>query len=246
MQCLPKVLFLTVYIAIALAVCTESSYGCTRDPFPIFRADIYFIAVPLERTVDTGPNTYGCGQSESIGGECPSRILGQEVTVLRTGGSQSGRLNKALKKSRNKALLVPWDDDPACKRMVWNSPTLPWRSGHRGMFVAKLRPESEWAEEKPTFDIHPAFTEPYPDALFYRRGWRQTRPIERGDLSVEQYWRLYEALPEYKTAKENPKLALETFNKWVKAHPDLANRYPAKRIVDEVNWVYKSMGSDGQ
>ena len=241
MSQLPRCVLLSMSILMALTMYHESSNACTRDPFPVFRAKIYFIAVPLLEMVDTGPNTYGCLQGGHIGGNCPDRILGQEVTVLRIGGSNSGTLSDALKESGNRVVLVPWDDDAACRREVYKAPGLPWLPGKRGLFVAELRPESEWAGSKPTFDVYPAFLEPYPDALIYRNGWRQTRPIKNGDLSVEQYWSLYEALPEYETAKKNPRLALETFNKWVKVHPHLTKRYPAKRIIEEVQWVYKSM-----
>ena len=219
---------------VAVSTCLVSgsvASACSRGPFSEvrFASLTYFIAVPLAQTIDAGPNRRGLQR--------PSRLRGQVVRLERAGGGNAEQLLRAARTRRNKVLLVPWNDAPDCSPVAWDYSGEPyWDPGRRGFFVALLRPEQEWVEHLPTFDVQPAFMEPYPYAWFFREGYHGTKLAGPSDLSVDQYWTLYEALPEYDELKKDPVTALRPINRWRETHPDWACRYPATMILPLIPW----------
>ncbi len=222
---------------LAVIVQAENTFACTRSPYPSSRAPIYFIGLPLPHRVDTGPNPFPCTKGHLPSPNCPSQIHGQEIRILRLGGSQTSTVLPALKRHHNIAIVVPWDDDPACERVTWTRPSFPWRVGARGVFVAKLRPEGRWTEGKPTFDIQPAFLEPYPYGALFDLGSQDSKQKRGRALSVDEYWELYETLPEPPALTANPCEAFAPIKTWLKKHPLLARQYPVPEVIDSVKWA---------
>jgi len=131
---------------------------------------------------------------------------------------------------------VPWGDSPSCEPIGSNDPSPTWEPTKRGIFVGDLRPSDAWVQGTPTVDIHPAFLQPYPHALFFERGWMGTRLPGPGDLSIDQYWSLYEALPDSAALDRDKTSALLPLRRWAREHPSWAKRYPAPEILDRVRW----------
>src|ERR1051325_6292078 len=106
-----KTIYTLLLGMLAVVAQAEETFACTRSSYPGSRAPIYFICLPLPRMVDTGPNLFPCTRGHLPSPSCPSRIHGQEIRILRLGGSQTSTVLPALRLHRNIAIVVPWDDD---------------------------------------------------------------------------------------------------------------------------------------
>lgn len=224
--------FASLSMLITTTVCDYAS-ACQRPPFPPSRVstETYFIGLLLAQMIDAGPNTAPCYGSPRSGPECPARVSGQVVRIERVGGAHAVELQRTLESTRGVAILVPWDDDPSCQPQAWTRAGYPWAVGRRGFFVARLRPEAEWADGKPTFDVQPAFGQPYPHATPFHYGLTGSKVASKVWLSVDEYWTLSEALPDRDTLGKDACAALRPLQAWVAAHRRLAKRYPAPDIV---------------
>ena len=101
------------------------------------------------------------------------------------------------------------------------------------MFTLRLRPEEDWSAGMPTFDAFMADLEPYPHALFFRRGYRGTDALQtQPSLTPEEFFELYHGLPDRDLIRSDPAAAETQLEQWIEEHPHLAQKYPAPRILE--------------
>ncbi len=222
----------TVLVGVLNCSWQAAAHACSRDPFPSERSsqETYFIAVPHSETVHDVRQPASCER-------CPGMLHAQAARLERVGGQRANEVLRAAKASKGTVLLVPWDDAPDCSPVPWRYASRPyWPVGKRGFFVAVARSEEEWRNGRPIFDVHPAFLAPYPYAWFFQEGYRGTKVAGKSDLSVDEYWELYEALPFSEALKADPAAALQPAQAWKLRHPELTDRYPAPQMLDWLPW----------
>jgi hypothetical protein len=169
----------------------------------------FFLGVATPDTVRAGPGTVKSMQgSGHFGPTGRGDVYGQIVTVTRPGG--------AAPPSATRAVLVPWDYDPACAPLQWGSSARWIPPGTAGLFSASLRDSVHWADGIPTYDVH--YTAPEP----YRGAPTMMTPVQVMDLlsrlTVSDKW---PAAPE----------AFAPVLDWARANPELATRWPATDLL---------------
>jgi hypothetical protein len=216
----------------AAAPCSLAPFPDTRSPevtYLLGRAqpDTVFAGKgevqPSARTGQSGPGT-------------PRAVYGQRVQVDRFGGADSVSLAQAFRRNGTRVvLIVPWGYDTACETTYWRGSARWIRLREPGVFILLLRPEAQWAKGIPTFDALMADLEPYPHGRFYRREERGTEALKTmPSLTAAEYLELYRALPERETVRTNPAAARQALDWWEQRHPELAKKYPATKILEDV------------
>ena len=101
-----------------------------------------------------------------------------------------------------------------------------------GFYALTLRSQSQWAGGRPTFDAFSIDLEPYPHGPALAEEFRATYGARtRSLLTALEMFHLYEVLPISEERSLDAR-ALEPMERWVREHPDLARKVPAKQIVE--------------
>ena len=210
---------------------------CSIAPTPSVRArsTTVLLASATADTVLAGPGEVSASARGGHSGTgAPGPVYGQVVEVRRFGGADSARLARAFGEMQNaRALVVPWDYDPACAPARWTRSFAWVETGVPGAFGVRLRADSLWVDGWPVFDVFMAVLEPYPAA--FRSG---RRALDGSDempwLTPEQYLDLLLTTPPYEDWKERPDSSWAVVQSWLSANPDLARRYPAAVIAEQI------------
>lgn len=146
---------------------------------------------------------------------------GQIVHIDRIGGPDSLRLRAALERSGGEAVLVTWSIGGDCSTMRSLSPVPRYPQGERFFGTGRLRPDSGWVGDRPTFDAVPGLDKPYHE-MPYRDADAPPIPPDSARLSLAEYWTLYHALPDYAALAADTTTALAPLRAWAREHPHLA------------------------
>jgi hypothetical protein len=210
-------------------------YACDPAWLPIVRSTAltYFVATATADTLlESVARQRGAMPPSGFDGRLHQGIGrsrgGQRVRVelLRGAGADSlaGRVP-------TQAVVVPWAYGPDCTPMAWTE-SLRWiRPGTQGFMTGWLRPRERWLAGVPTFDVEMAWREP----LWVREDPRWQPPGRRDKLlDPAEFVELYEALPEWEQLERAPGKTAAELRRWEHDHAELANRPPARTILDNV------------
>jgi hypothetical protein len=210
---------------------------CSIVPFPTERVPetTIFIGRAVAETVLAGA---GAVRYSIWGGHWSANwrdrpIYGQRITVLRLAGANAALLSDLFaQRADSSVAVVPWDYDPGCKPTLWGRSFVWTVPESVGAFTVTLRPRSQWAGERPTFDAFTADIEPYPHGIFYQQGYRGTDAVRRGEgLSVGEFFDFYMSLPRFPRYGPDSLRYRKVLCDWAAAHPQQARRFPASRLV---------------
>ena len=205
----------------------------------------HFLATALPDTVDAGRAGPPRAPLEAMSASTPPGMervprpgekayWGQLVRLERVGGNGSDEIRAALSGGVQEAVLVPWGYRADCQPVAWDTSARWITPGASGFFTAMLRPRTQWAGNRPTFDVATAWHQPYPHGQFLQ----YDRPDPRSDtlphLTASEYFELYEALPSDAAYRTNREQAAVSVRAWARGHPDLARRYPATEMIQMV------------
>lgn len=208
--------------------------ACSKGTFPTVVRDsvAFFIGSATPDTLLAGPGTVEYGTGGGHYGRGDDRVIyGQLVRVERLGGPATEQLSVNVQE----VVVVPWDYDPACHPLAWGESAQWVPPGTRGFYVAKLRAPEHWAGGRPTFDLHNPGHLPYTATTHIREMGRDAAIASL--LSPSQVFDFYRALPAAAGIAREKTQALGALRDWVRAHPDLAERPPVERLLDEVLWT---------
>ena len=201
--------------------------------FPIFRHPrvAHVVATATAETLEAGAGgvTYRWEPGRGGSGPAPApTIYGQVVEVERLGGLAAAGLGGRA----SRAVLVPWGYGADCRTEPWTGNPRWVEPGTRGLFTAELRDPAHWVDGLPTFDVHNAYSEPYPQRAEPRRYSEGA-----GDpllLTIEEYFALIDILPTEAEVDASAARAYEPLFAWARAHRELARRHPAKAMLGYV------------
>jgi hypothetical protein len=99
-------------------------------------------------------------------------------------------------------------------------------------YTVFLRPDTEWAAGRPTFDIR-LMTElaVYPGYLRQRRGVNLDTM-----LAVDQYASLVKVLPVESDWSQDCQKGLERIDAWARTHERSSKTYPADKVIGVMRW----------
>lgn len=172
----------------------------------------YLLASAREDTVpDDGGRPSGFGQLADV-----VRVSGAGADLVRT-VTDDGPV-----------VLVPWGFDEVCRPIDW---TGSWRWATidaEGFYRGQLRPAENWIDGRPTFDVHAAVWEGFPESP-----WKHPLSDGRQLLSAAELFDLYDRLPTAESIGMRPYGAVSNLVAWRRDAGDLADRYPARTLVAE-------------
>lgn len=200
-----------------------TAVACSISPLPETREArvAYFIATPLDEAVDVRTPSWCEG--------CAPTVRGQLARVGKVGGIEAAAVRSAARAAGQRIVLVPWDTKPDCRPEVWQKAVPYWQSSVPGFFTAQLRDRAQWVDGQPTFDVGVAYLEPYPyGELLQSSGGERLGGFE---LTVDQYFSLFDALPGAAEYKRDPRAAARGVAAWQAKHPDWAVKPPAPAIL---------------
>ncbi|HEX8690948.1 MAG TPA: hypothetical protein VF746_00800 [Longimicrobium sp.] len=191
------------------------------------REDTYFLATALEGTRLTGVGPMRAQIDSSRRARLPGQVTGQVLRLERVGGAGSEVVERVFRETgRREALVIPWTlDGVNCRPSPW-PPRERWlEPGTRGVLVARLRPTHLWVDGMPTFDADP---------YGYLYPWPGARNLGcPGALTAEEWYDFLDHLgPRYPASGEEDRRIEAHFLLWLRRHPDVALRQPAKEALD--------------
>lgn len=209
---------------------------CSVIPFVGVRsqAGTYFVGIASADTVHAGSGGLVLSRDGGhFGAGTPRDVYGQAVRVDSLGGANDTLLQRAFERRGDRlVVVVPWDYDPGCQPTYWSRSARWIEPELEGFYTVRLRPDSTWAEGRPTFDAFAAGLQPYPHGSFFRAGYRGTDALRsRPSLDAREMFSLHRVLPlESRTARTGS-THLDPLKRWAMEHPALATKYPADAIL---------------
>ena len=198
--------------------------ACSVILYPPWKNATYFLATPSADTALAGGLPPQTDDPERVVRDSGRPVYGQAVRLLRVGGDSLALLEPLLARGAAEAVLVPWENDPACRPAPWRRSFRWAEPGKTGLYRASLRDRAHWVDGRPTFDVFFAGAEPYP---------RTTAALQPGrrHLSPEELFALYAILPTHREIDADPGRAYAPLLRWARANPEAALRYPADDMV---------------
>lgn len=198
-------------LAAASLAAPVAANACTLSPVFTLHPDngVVLLVSGTSDTVAAGPGEIrGSGYGGHIGPRRRGEIYGQVVDVRRVGGPAAAGL------APGRAVVVPWDYDPACEPTAWGRSALWLRSNAQRALAAQLRRREHWVSDLPTFDIvYTEMLQPAPD-----------RQPDEAELLFDYHAQL----PSRSQLRRGPWKAVEPARAWLAANPEGA-RHPLIR-----------------
>ncbi|HSM07434.1 MAG TPA: hypothetical protein VLA33_00270 [Gemmatimonadota bacterium] len=153
--------------------------------------------------------------------------FGQLADVVRVAGAGAGPVTAATGDDRS-IVLVPWGFDEGCRPIGWTG-SWSWATPDvEGFYRGRLRTPDDWVGGRPTFDVHAAVWEGFPDSP-----WRHPTSNGREFLTAPELFDLYDRLPTAEAISIRPYGAVSDLVTWRREAGDLAERYPARTLLAE-------------
>jgi len=184
------------------------------DPFGGIRPTDITYVLATART-DTVPDPLTDGEA----------AFGQLADISRVAGAGAEQVSAATDGNRS-IVLVPWGFDEGCRPIGW---TGSWRwatPDAEGFYRGRLRRPDGWIGGRPTFDVHAAVWEGFPDSP-----WRHPASNGRQLLTASELFELYDRLPTPEAIMARPYGAVSDLVTWRREAGDLAERYPARTLL---------------
>lgn len=153
--------------------------------------------------------------------------FGQLADVVRVAGAGAEPVTAATGDDRS-IVLVPWGFDEGCRPIGWTG-SWSWATPDvEGFYRGRLRTPDDWIGGRPTFDVHAAVWEGFPDSP-----WRHPTSNGREFLTAPELFDLYDRLPTAEAISIRPYGAVSDLVTWRREAGDLAERYPARTLLAE-------------
>jgi hypothetical protein len=212
------------------AVLPRPAHACSKVFLPEIRGDdAFFVGTAGTDTLPAGPGTVRL----RAGPGSAARFFGQTVKVDRLPPSTPAALVEAVRRAGGRVVLVPWAYTPDCRPVRWEGSARWLPAGRRGLYFARPRARAHWAGDVPTLDVFTPEAAPYP-YLFGRRLPQVDQETGMRALSPEELLGFYDALPSGHAATL-PGGQLAPLRAWMRRHPDLAARDPARGLIASIN-----------
>jgi hypothetical protein len=204
----------------AAFACPAAARACTLAPYAVVHGDsgAVLLVRPTPDTTAAGP---GAVEISPYGGHVGPRrrggIYGHVVEVERSGGPMAGAVPPG------RAVLVPWDYDPACEPSPWGRSARWLARGSRRAVLARLRAPEHWVDGLPTLDVF---------------NTEMLRPDSRTPAGeAEMLFGFHAALPSAGQLERDPWAAVEPVRAWLAANPGAAShplvRWSARALHQE-------------
>ena len=156
-------------------------------------------------------------------------VFGQFVRVRSVYGADADRVLARFGAGDSTVVAISYSFNPMCQTF----PIRAWfDTGVVNHYRVFLRPDSEWAAGRPTFDI--AIMTPlavYPGYLRHRRGVNLDTT-----LTVDQYASLVQVLPVESDWAQDCRKRLEPVEAWARIHESISKTYPANEVIHVMRW----------
>lgn len=101
-----------------------------------------------------------------------------------------------------------------------------------GFYRLRVRPQSEWVDNRPVLDAFAADLQPCAHGIYFQRGYRGTAAARSdSSLTPDEYLALYRALPTRDDMRLRPAAARIALESWERRHASLVTKYPASVIL---------------
>jgi hypothetical protein len=119
--------------------------------------------------------------------------------------------------------------------------------GHRAFLELGPRPDSAWVQGMPTFDEVITVQQYVPAEydLYYRPSW-WARLLKPRPMTVDEYFRMYEALPPADLWETDAPAASRIVERWARANPRTAEREPARSIIGAMRRELRYLRKEGE
>jgi hypothetical protein len=214
---------------------------CSIIPTPVIRAEATTILLGRAGldTLEAGPGTVTRpGRDGHSGPVTPGPIYGQVVEIDRVGGFRADDVQAALeRRGVRHVLVVPWDYDASCHPSRWTRGFRWVPPDEPATYTVTLRPDSLWIDGIPVLDAFRAVLHPYPLSAVYRAEghWLRVRSTRTEvELTAAQFFDMMLAYPTAEEVVARPDNAWRAFSDWLRANPELADRYPATEAAERL------------
>ena len=156
-------------------------------------------------------------------------VFGQFVRVRSVYGADADRVLASFGAGDSTVVVINYSFNAMCQTF----PTRAWfDTGVVNHFTVFLRPDTEWAAGRPTFDIR-LMTElaVYPGYLRNRRGVNLDTT-----LTVDQYASLVKVLPVESDWSQDCRKGLDRIEAWARMHKSSSLTYPANEVIRVMRW----------
>jgi len=156
-------------------------------------------------------------------------VFGQVVRVRSVYGADADRVLAHFGAGDSTVVVISYSFNAMCQTF----PTRAWfDTGVVNHYTVFLRPDTEWAAGRPTFDIK-LMTElaVYPGYLRNRRGVNLDTM-----LTVDQYASLVKVLPVESDEPQDCRRRLERIDAWARMHEPSSMKYPANEVIRVMRW----------
>jgi hypothetical protein len=194
-----------------------SNHLCSPSGFPPIKRSgtVFFIAAGTRDSVVISPDGSGEG------------LKGQRFLAFRIGGDV--RDMAQANSGSQRISIIPRAYSADCHEFDWQGPSIWARPGLLGFFVAERRRGAR-PGSKPVFYAPFASFQPF----------SKNAP----DVTPEQYFDFYEAMPSLELIRRNPDAAVTTILKWKQRHSRLASQLTLKAYLSILEDVIELARND--
>ena len=201
-----------------------------RNPYLRSERETYFIGSAHSDTVQVRiSDVPGVLRPKRYPYRDSTPVFGQVVRVRSVYGADANRVLARLGHGDSTVVVINYSFNPMCQTF----PIRAWfDTGVVDHYAVFLRPGTEWADGRPTFDIA-MMTQlaVYPGYLRHRRSVSLDTM-----LSVDLYASLVKVLPLESDWSQDCRKGLQRIEVWARMHEPTSETYPANEVIRVMRW----------
>jgi hypothetical protein len=201
-----------------------------RNPYVRSERETYFLGSARSDTVQVRiSDVPGVLRPQRYRYHDSTPVFGQVVRVRNLNGADADRVLARFRAGDSTVVVINYSFNAMCQTF----PVRAWfDTGVVDHYTVFLRPDTEWAAGRPTFDIR-LMTElaVYPGYLRQRRGVNLDTM-----LAVDQYASLVKVLPVESDWSQDCQKGLERIDAWARTHERSSKTYPADKVIGVMRW----------
>jgi len=156
-------------------------------------------------------------------------VFGQVVRVRSVYGADADRVLASFRGGDSTVVVIRYSFNSKCQTF----PTRAWLdTGVVNHYTVFVRPDTEWAAGRPTFDIELL------SELAVYPGYLRNRPGVNLDtmLTADQYASLVQVLPVESDRSQYCRKGLDRIEAWARMHKPSSMTYPANEVIRVMRW----------